>query len=352
MSDAKLLGLDRWTPLVEFVRHWYMEELRLPDNLDAVRKRLRAAEAHLGRPVPESLREWFLLTGERPSSITIDFPSLPLGPSRQQGTSTFGFNADCVGMLGESESANYFEVLSGSNHWSWAVAREDEAPDPRVRFTGEGWDLGDANDAPGPLSALLTYAVVKGTLDLGHGWTSDFVPSGAIGPYAAGVQVKLVPDDMFEGSDVNSVYRQVSPVPLPQGERLLSDAKGDTLILCWDNGHVCGAITRTPEARDRLERIVAEAEKVQDKKADEQEKQREKTREDERGKREARLNEELAKVDGGRGDAELLASLEAIEGKLRRYEKAILTDMRMAFGSGRLSAAQKLKAVKLLEERG
>lgn len=45
---------DRWTPLVDFVRNWFCDELRVPDSLGSVRKRLGAVERRLGRAVPES----------------------------------------------------------------------------------------------------------------------------------------------------------------------------------------------------------------------------------------------------------------------------------------------------------
>ncbi len=340
--------LDRWTPLISFIRRWFQDELTLPEDLDAVRRGLHTAETRLGRPVPESLQEWFLLTGPPPASSMVRFPTLR-GPA---GKGAFGFTGMLI--VGANESAgDFFEVLQGEDlHESWAVPRGDEAADPAVRFTGEG-AVGDGTAFRGPLSALLTYAFVRACLTS----SSDKKPPGDIGPFAAGVRLlgrntcEWLDEYELEFEDYDLMEAPVcSSFVLPQGERLLSVAEGDALIL-FDLDRLIGAIARTDEAHERLQHIVKQAKKKVGRAEREEEKRRLAARQQQQQQRDAQLAEELAKIDGGLSEAELVAKLEAMEDKLRRYERAIVVDMRRHLNAGGLSLAQRLKAAKLIQER-
>jgi hypothetical protein len=218
MADA------RWSTLIDFVGRWYREPIVLPETVDA----------GLLRVGPPALRTWFSLVKDRLDGRgRFTFPD-PLVFSRWPRL------AGRKPELHESDvGRGLIPVVRVGGHRGWGIHREDPDEDPRVHLL-------ELEDSPsesfsGPLSALLTNALIWETIEHGRD------QAGPLGPLAAGVRRATLdsPGPAAREFVLRPLLQPVRGWTL-EGARILADPEQTTLVL--DDGGPAHVLTRTEAA--------------------------------------------------------------------------------------------------------
>lgn len=311
----------RWTSLQQFVRDWYRDPLGEP--VAGVDQRIQAAEEQLGHPLPAALREWFRLVEGRLESFQNEFPRLD-GLRLEKG---------------------WVHVLSEvQGNWFCGIRADATEPDPPVSFNGE-------QEIAPQLSLFLTQASMWDTVTyaaLERFFVQDEaeIMNGTFGRASPAVRGReLAPS--YAVYPVDGLELQAE-IPVWAGSvRLLTDGAGETLVVNRMDDSQPPALlgtmiaTRTAAADAAVTRTV---QSIVQARAD----QAARAKAEQKAQKQAERDALLAGIPTA--PAELLASLEALEDELLRFERPFLDELRRAVNMGRVPDALRNKAATLIKK--